>query len=109
MQKYVNGALVDLTPAEIAERLAEENAPPPPPYIPRAVSMFQARAVLIQAGLFDTVDATLQATGGVHLQAWEYAQEVQRDSALVQAVAAQLQLSEEQIDALFVAAAQITA
>lgn len=73
----------------------------------KVVSMFQARAALIQAGLFDTVDQMLQQEGGVNLQAWEYATEVRRDSELVQSMAAALNLTDEQVDALFAAAKQI--
>lgn len=82
---------------------------PPPPQVPAAVSMFQARAVLMAHGLYDTVDAALKAAGGVHLLAWEYATEVRRNSPLVADMARQLGLTDEQVDDLFIQAAQITA
>ena len=72
------------------------------------VSMFQARAALMNAGLYDTVDAAMQQAGGVNLVAWEYATEVRRDSPMVQAMAQQLGLTEEQVDNLFRQAADIT-
>lgn len=105
MQKYLNGDLVDLTPEEIGEYEAAQNVIPT---VPSVVSMFQARAVLWQAGLFETVDAALQIAGGISLQAWEYATEVRRDSALVNGIAEQLELTEQQIDDLFRTAATIT-
>ena len=74
---------------------------------PKVVSMFQARAALMQAGLFDTVDAALKEEGGIALQAWEYATEVRRDSDLVKSMAAQLNLTDEQVDSLFAAAHNI--
>lgn len=78
------------------------------PQVPEAVSMFQARAVLMQAGLYDTVDASLKQAGGVNLLAWEYATEVRRDSPLVLSMAQSLGLTPEQVDQLFIQAAQIT-
>jgi len=41
--------------------------------------------------------------------AWEYATEVRRDSPMVQAMAQQLGLTDEQVDDLFRQAAAITA
>lgn len=102
------------TPGDLAERgivtIEVTDPEPPPPTQPQTtvVSMFQARAALIQAGLFDTVDAYLKQAGGVHLQAWEYAAEVRRDSALVQAMAQQLELTEQQVADLFDTASTIT-
>lgn len=81
----------------------------PPEPVPQVVSMFQARAALINAGLYDTVDAAMQQAGGVNLIAWEYATEVRRDSPLVQAMAAELGLTNEQVDNLFRQAAGIIA
>lgn len=81
------------------------------PVLPQGftVSMFQARAALMAAGLYDTVDAAMQQAGGVNLVAWEYATEVRRDSPMVQAMAQQLGLTDEQVDDLFRQASQITA
>ena len=73
------------------------------------VSMFQARAALMNAGLYETVDASMQQAGGVNLVAWEYATEVRRDSPMVQAMAQQLGLTDEQVDQLFRQAAAISA
>lgn len=73
------------------------------------VSMFQARAALMNAGLYETVDSFMQQAGGVDLVAWEYATEVRRDSPMVQAMAQQLGLTSEQVDDLFRQAAGIVA
>lgn len=102
---------VDTKNARYQEIIASgaEIAPyvPPPEPVPSVVSMFQARAVLMAAGLYETVDAAMQQAGGVNLIAWEYATEVRRDSPLVQAMAAELNLSSEQVDELFRQAAAI--
>lgn len=75
--------------------------------VPESVSMFQARAALIGAGLFEQVDAYCHAQGGLILQAWEYANVAPRNGSLINALGHQLGLSDAQIDALFRAAAQI--
>ena len=93
---------------EALGNVIEPYAPPPDP-VPQVVSMFQARAALMAAGLYETVDAAMQQAGGVNLIAWEYATEVRRDSPLVQAMAAELDLSSEQVDSLFQQAAGISA
>jgi response regulator RpfG family c-di-GMP phosphodiesterase len=54
------------------------------------------------------VDDTLRALGGVEWQAWEYTTIFPRHSALIGAIAAQLSLTEEQIDQMFLAAAAIS-
>jgi hypothetical protein len=94
---------------------------PPPPPVPDRVTNFQARAVMIATPapgggtLYDAVDAAIQAgknasaAGRLAWSAWEYANEVTRAGDLVAQLGAQLGLTEAQIDALFVAAAQIEA
>jgi len=99
-------AALGITVREISDPVPPEPGPPP---VPEVVSMFQARAILMVHGLYDTVDAALKQAGGINLLAWEYATEVQRHSPLVMAMAQQLGLTNEQVDQLFIEAAQITA
>lgn len=87
--------------------------------VPAEVTNFQARAVLLQTPgldpqqpdrtLFHDVDDALRAQGGVAWQAWEYANTITRQGALVQAMAQQFGLTRAQLDALFVAGAAIEA
>lgn len=97
-------------------------APPPdagaaPPPVPREVTNFQARAVMMarpdpsgqRVSLFEAVDAALRAEGGQAWQAWEYANTLTRDGVLVAAMAGRLGLSPDQLDALFTAAARVEA
>lgn len=77
---------------------------------PPHVSMFQARAALIAAGLFDAVDAAIRDGGDPIAQtAWEYATVIERDSPLMQTMAGKLGLAPAQIDQLFRAASRIKA
>lgn len=77
--------------------------------VPQEVTNFQARAALMAVGKFTLVDDALKAAGGVALQAWEYANNISRSGALVNSMATQLGLTQEEIDDLFIAAEQIEA
>lgn len=81
---------------------ADENS------VPQVVSMYQARAALIGAGLYDQVNAIVSASDDDLVKvAWEYATTVRRDSAFIAAMAAVLSLDDAAVDQLFIAAAAI--
>jgi hypothetical protein len=70
--------------------------------------MRQARLALLAAGKLDQVNAAIASMSepqrsAAHIE-WEYAQVVQRGSALVVGLAEGLGMYPEQMDALFVAA-----
>lgn len=77
--------------------------------VPTVVSMRQARLALLAVGLLDQVAAAIASMPGVEGQQarieWEYAQEVRRDWPVVVAIGDALELGDEQLDALFRAAA----
>jgi hypothetical protein len=75
--------------------------------VPQFVSMRQARLALLGAGLLDTVNAGIGQMGQAEQIEWEYASEVRRDSALVTAMGAALNLDDAALDALFVTAATL--
>ena len=89
-------------------------APAPQPCAPDTVTNFQLRAALMAmpapgGTMFDLVDAAVKTEGGVALQAWEYANDVDRTGPLVQQMAAGFGFDEAALDALFTAAAGISA
>lgn len=94
----------------IADAHADVQAFLAPP-VPRVVEMAQARLALLQAGLLTQVQTAIDAMPGVDGQAariaWEYRATVRRDSTLVQALAQQLALTDEQLDTLFTSAAAL--
>ena len=96
----------EMTPDEIA-------ALPPvqPDPIPQSVTMRQARLALMGAGLLDSVNAAITAMPTPERSAavieWEYAQTVDRASAFTQQLATGLNLTAEQLDALFTQAAAL--
>lgn len=88
-----------------------EPADVPAAVVPASVTMRQARLALLQVGLLNTVNDAIAAMPGSAGEAarieWEYSQEVQRNKALVQALAPALNLSEAQLDGLFALAATL--
>lgn len=88
-----------------------EPADVPAPTMPTSVTMRQARLALLGAGLLQTVNDAVAGMPGVEGQAarieWEYSQEVHRNKALVQALAPVLNLTDAQLDQLFVTAATL--
>lgn len=96
--------VLDMTPEEIAAL--------PPPYtpVPQVVSRFQAKAALAQAGLLAQADAVVAASGNAVLQlAWTEANQFQRNSPGIAALAPALGLDSAGLDDLFRAAAGIVA
>ena len=87
-----------------------------PTAIPQNVTNAQARYVLMQTPspinqgktLFDDVDAAVTAGGGIDKMAWEYSNNISRNSTLVASMAGALGMTSTQVDALFIAAAQVT-
>jgi hypothetical protein len=89
----------NLTTAEIAANFKAT--------VPRSVSMRQARVYLSRASLLDLVSAQIADTSGEAQIVWEYSQEVQRDNPLISNMAAALGWTEEQLDQMFIDAAQL--
>lgn len=77
-----------------------EPADPEPQVFP-VVTMRQARLALHGAGLLTQVNGAVAAIGGEAAIEWEYATTVDRNSPLVTSLATALNLSEQEIDALF--------
>lgn len=101
----------DLVPMTEAEVMAHTAPAAPDVAVPAAVSSFQARAALLRAGLLDDVEAIMAdaATPREAVLAWEYATEFRRGSPTVAAIAGALDLTDEQLDDLFIEAATIVA
>jgi hypothetical protein len=78
---------------------------------PTVVSLRQARLALFNAGLLDAIDTAIAGlTGEAAIIAqieWDTSTEIRREHALVQQIATALELSSEQLDALFVAASAL--
>ena len=83
-----------------------------PVVIPASVTARQARLALLQIGKLDAVSAALAAIPDPAQRTaaqieWEYATVIERNSPLVQSLAAGLGLTAPAIDALFEAASRI--
>lgn len=97
---------VPLTPEEVAEIHAVRQATAEA--VPVAVSPYQARMALMSAGYLEAVEELMinPETPKAAKLAWEYATTIQRDSEFISTLGPLLNLSKEQIDDLFRAAAQ---
>jgi hypothetical protein len=101
---WVQGwSIIDLTPAEIAER--DKAAVPP------SVSLWQFRTVLRLNGNFERVQyalARLQSPESIlAAELFEYGNSIYRSSTLATELIKILGVTDEQVDALFIQAAQI--
>jgi len=81
--------------------------------VPTQVALWQARAVLKEKGLFDTVDAFVEAnkaSNPVLDQVWNYGNNVTRNGLFVTSLTPTLlHLSDADLDALFIAANNLVA
>ena len=77
--------------------------------VPDTVTNYQARAALLRAGLLPSVDAAVKSGGQMTeaYQAWEFANDVYRNSPLIATMAAALGLTSAQVDQLFITASTI--
>ncbi len=97
--------------ATVRDMTADEYAAANP--VPDAVTNYQARTALIEAGVFAKADAALRgadqtvAANQIALQAWDYANQFFRNQPIIAAMQALLGLSDAQVDDLFRAAAQV--
>lgn len=97
--KYV---AVDYTPEELAARTEQWRQS-------ASCTPFQGRMALADAGLLAGVETAVAAADGKTKVAWEYALIWQRNSPMISALATALSMTDEQIDDLFKAAAQVSA
>jgi hypothetical protein len=92
---------------ELTDVLAEHGRLGPVPRVPPVVTPYQARVAINAAGLRPAAEAAVAAADQNVKDAWEYGVEVRRDSLFIAAMQGGLGLSDEQLDALFIAASQV--
>lgn len=94
--------------AEVGDVWNGSEFTPPPKTVPKSVTMRQARLALLGAEKLAAVDAAIASLPIPQKEAaqieWEYASEIQRGSALIAQLAPALDLTETQMDDLFIAA-----
>lgn len=74
--------------------------------IPQEITMRQARLQLLEVGLLDDVEALVALDRNSQIE-WEYANEVYRQSPLIEAVKEAMSLTDEQIDNMFLEASKL--
>lgn len=93
--------------------VAEGNEPnpyvAPPAPVPQQAPMWAVRTVLHNHELFDQAQTFITSSGNLALQnVWEYGNFADRNSTAIAALAEQLSLTSEQVDALFIEANGLT-
>ena len=71
-----------------------------------AITPRQARLKLLELGLLDNLEAIITTNRSWQIE-WEYATEVERDSPLIDAIASQAGLTNEQVDQMFAEASTL--
>lgn len=107
--RMVNGVQVELSAEELSEIQALQEAMSAPK-VPDAVTMAQARKVLVLQGI--TMDQVSQAIAAIPDATerelaqidWEYSTQVNRESPLVASISAALGLTSQEVDQLFIQA-----
>lgn len=89
------------TPEEIA---AIEGSPV---WVPQSVTPRQVRLILLSQGLLQSVEDMIAQQDEATKITWQYASEFRRDDPLLNQLAANLNLTSEQIDQFFISAAQL--
>lgn len=128
LQEIHNGAIVrycDLDGATqsppmggarfVREVVPEFTIPPAPApqqaavVVPQSITRLQAKLALSGAGLLATIEAMMAGLEAENVQrlAWENALQFERDSEMVNGMASVLGISQDQLDALFIAASAI--
>lgn len=77
---------------------------PDAPTVPQSITPRQAKLALLGAGLLDQVELMMNSADRATEITWQYALSFDRDDAMLNALAAQLGLTSEQVDDLFRAA-----
>lgn len=121
IQRMTDGAFIPTDPgnadyqavlAWVAQGNTVDPIVPYTPPVPNSVTMRQARLALLQFGYLDLVDQSIDQIPDPIIRTaakidWEYAQTVDRDSAVTQQLAMMLGLSNEQLDSLFTVASTL--
>ena len=105
--QIADGAIVNIGDAYDGENFLAALREPDPVSIPQVVSPRQVRLLLLSQGLLSQVEAMIAQQDEATKITWQYAEEFRRDNPLLNGLAANLGLSNEQIDQFFIQAAAL--
>ena len=84
-----------------------DNPPPLPPQVPASITPRQVRLMLLQQNLLADVESMIAQQDEAAKITWQYALEFRRDDPLLNQLASNLGLTNEQIDQFFISASAI--
>lgn len=82
-----------------------ENVVIPDP-VPFSITQRQARLIMLEKGILDTVENTLKMSPEKYIE-WTYASSIERTNPLIIEMADSLELSPEDIDEMFISASKL--
>lgn len=102
----INGTqeIVPLTEEEIFEL---QTRPQPDPVVPFSITPRQARLLLLQQNLLADVETLIAQQDEATKITWQYALEFRRDDPLLNQLAQNLNLTQEQLDQFFIEASAL--
>ena len=74
--------------------------------VPQSITARQTRLILLQEGLLDKVESILNTNRAWQIE-WEYASEIERTHPLIGSMQQALNLTDEQVDNLFINGASL--
>lgn len=74
--------------------------------VPTSISMRQGRLHLLSLDLLDSVEAIISTNRSWQIE-WEYSSEVLRTSPIIEILKVNLQLTDDQVDDMFIAASKL--
>lgn len=102
--------------ARVVREIVPDFTMPPQPQeiepakdVPQSITRLQAKIALSQTGLLEQIQGMMAGLPSTDIQrlAWENALQFERDSAMVNGMAAAIGITQDQLDDLFIAAAAI--
>jgi hypothetical protein len=90
----------------ITQTIAPYTAPTVAVVIPTQITMRQTRLYLLNIDLLDEVESIVSQNRAWQIE-WEYASEVQRTNQLIVAMQQELQLTNQQVDDMFLEASKL--
>ena len=74
--------------------------------VPTSISMRQGKLLLLSLDLLDSVEAIISTNRSWQIE-WEYSSEVLRTSPIIEILKVNLQLTDDQVDDMFIAASKL--
>lgn len=107
LRRFVNGIWEEQYIEPIPEVVTPIEPEPPTNTVPQVVSKAQGLIALEMAGVLVSIEAYMQTAPRLEQLAWNNIQQFERQSPLLSTLCTNFDLSQEDVDNLFIAASQV--